>query len=135
MLYDFVTKLRKDPLRLEVLGDGTQTKSYLHVDDCVDAFLMALEDNFWTRPTEVYNIGSEDQTNVLRIARVVTDAMGLQNVSISVSAGPGGRTWPGDVGTMQLDVSKIKGCGWNPKRNSDEAIRTAATELVRDIHK
>ena len=58
---------------------------------------MALEDNFWTRPTEVYNIGSEDQTNVLRIARVVTDSMGLQNVSISVSAGPGGRAWPGDV--------------------------------------
>ena len=95
---------------------------------------MALEDNFWTRPTEVYNIGSEDQTNVLRIARVVTDSMGLQNVSISVSAGPGGRAWPGDVGTMQLDVSRIKGCGWKPKRISDEAIRTAATELVRDIH-
>jgi UDP-glucose 4-epimerase len=135
VLYDFIIKLRKDPRRLEVLGDGTQTKSYLHVDDCVDAFLMALDEEFWRNPIEVYNIGSEDQTNVLAIASVVKDAMSLQNVATSVAAKPGERAWPGDIRTMLLDVSKIKSRGWKPKRNSDEAIRTAAVELVRELNK
>jgi UDP-glucose 4-epimerase len=135
VLYDFIMKLRKDPRRLEVLGDGTQTKSYLHVDDCVNAFLMALDEGFWKDSVEVYNIGSEDQTNVLTIASVVTDVMSLENVTTSVSAGAGERAWPGDVRTMLLDVSKIKRRGWKPKRNSDEAIRTGAAELVRELNK
>jgi UDP-glucose 4-epimerase len=135
VLYDFIMKLRKDPRRLEVLGDGTQTKSYLHVDDCVDAFLMALDEEFWTNSIDVYNIGSEDQTNVLTIASVVTDAMSLENVTTSVSAKPGERAWPGDIRTMLLDVSKIKRRGWKPKRDSDEAIRTAAVDLVRELNK
>jgi UDP-glucose 4-epimerase len=96
---------------------------------------MALDEEFWRNPIEVYNIGSEDQTNVLTIAKVVTDAMSLQNVATSVAAKPGERAWPGDIRTMLLDVSKIKRRGWKPKRNSDEAIRTAAVELVRELNK
>ena len=135
VLHDFIMKLRKDPRRLEVLGDGTQTKSYLHVDDCVEAFLLALDDRFWMRPVEVYNIGSEGQTNVLKIAQVVKDAMGLGNATVTVTAKPGERAWPGDVKTMQLDVSKIKRHGWKPKCNSDEAIRAAANELIHELQK
>ena len=133
VLYDFVTKLRKDPHRLEVLGDGTQTKYYLHVDDCVNAFLMALDDKFWTHPAEVYNIGSEDQMNVLRIANVVMRAMNLDSVTVSVAAKPGERAWPGDIKTMRLDPSKIRRRGWKLRRNSEEAIRAAVEELVREL--
>ena len=133
VLYDFIMKLRKDPSILEVLGDGTQTKSYLHVDDCAHAFLLALDDRFWEHPMEVYNIGSEGQTNVLTIAQVVKDAMGFGNATVSVTAQPGERAWPGDVKTMQLDVSKIKRHGWKPKCNSDEAIRAAANELIHEL--
>jgi UDP-glucose 4-epimerase len=135
VLYDFIMELRKDSSRLEVLGDGTQTKSYLHVGDCIDAFVLALDDRFWERPMEVYNIGSEGQTNVLTIAQVVKDAMGLPNATASVTAEPGVRAWPGDVKMMQLDVSKIKRHGWKPKRDSAESIRAAANELVRDLKK
>lgn len=135
VLYDFILKLRSNPRELEVLGDGTQTKSYLHVDDCVDAFLMTLEDRFWTRAVQVYNIGSEDQTNVLKIAQVLLCAVGLKNLPVRTTGKPGGRAWPGDVRTMQLDVSRIKERRWMPKRNSDEAIRTAATELVGELNK
>lgn len=134
-LYDFIMKLRKDPSRLEVLGDGTQTKSYLHVDDCVDAFLLALDDRFWERPMEVYNIGSEGQTNVLTIAHVVKNAMGSGDAAVRVTAEPGERAWPGDVKTMQLDVTKIKRHGWRPKRSSDESIRAAANELIYELQK
>ena len=132
VLYDFILKLRKNPRELEVLGDGAQTKSYLHVDDCVDAFLMTLQDQFWTSAVQVYNIGSDDQTNVLKIAQVVLDATGLKNLPIRTTAKPGERAWPGDVGIMQLDVSRIKGRGWVPRRSSDEAVRFAAQEMVRE---
>jgi len=135
VLRDFITKLWKNPRELEVLGDGTQTKSYLHVDDCVDAFLMALDEEFWHGPVEAYNIGSESQTNVLDIARMVSDAIGLKNVAIRTTTEPGERAWPGDVKTMQLDISKIKRQGWKPRRCSDEAIQTAAMELVRELKK
>lgn len=133
VVYDFIMKLRKDSSRLEVLGDGTQTKSYLHVGDCIDAFVLAIDDRFWDRPVEVYNIGSEGQTNVLTIAQAVKDAMGLPHATVSVAGKPGERAWPGDVKAMQLDVSKIKKRGWRPKRSSDEAVRAAANELIRDL--
>ena len=135
VLYDFIRKLQGDPNRLEVLGDGTQTKSYLHVDDCVSAFLLALNDSFWAHTVEAYNIGSEDQTNVLRIAEIVTKAMGFDDVAIRLMAKPGERAWPGDVRVMRLDVSKIMRTGWKARRSSDEAIRTAAAELVHELVK
>jgi UDP-glucose 4-epimerase len=133
VLYDFIMKLRKDPRELEVLGDGTQTKSYLHVDECVDAFMMALDEKFWRKPVEVYNIGSEDQTNVLSIAKIIADAMSLNDVAIRTTAERGGRAWPGDVMTMQLDTAKIKRLGWTPKRRSAEAISIAAQQLVHEL--
>jgi UDP-glucose 4-epimerase len=132
--YDFIAKLRRNPKELEILGDGTQSKSYLHVDDCVDAFLMALKDSFWTKAVEVLNIGSEDQVNVLRLAKVVTETMGLKDVAFKTTQPPGGRAWPGDVKVMQLDVSKIKGLGWACKRNSESALRLAAEQLIHSVH-
>jgi UDP-glucose 4-epimerase len=132
--YDFIVKLKKNPKELEILGDGTQSKSYLHVDDCVDAFLMALKDNFWRNAVEVLNIGSEDQVNVLSLAKVVTETMGLKHVTFKTTQPPGGRAWPGDVKVMQLDVSKIKGMGWTCKRNSESAIRLAAGQLIHSVH-
>jgi len=133
VLHDFIRKLQANSSELEVLGDGTQSKSYLHVDDCVEAFLMALSEEFWRGPVEVYNIGSEDQTNVLETARIVTDALGLKDVVTKTTVELGGRAWPGDVRIMQLDISKIKGLGWIAKRDSDEAVRAAVDELLREL--
>jgi len=133
VIYDFVMKLRKDPRQLEILGDGTQTKSYLHVDDCVTAFLMALDHEFWHSAVEVYNIGSEGQTNVLRIASIVAEAMGLNNVAFRTTESIGGRAWPGDVKTMRLGISKIARHGWKPEKNSDEAVRLGAEQLTREL--
>ncbi len=135
VLFDFIMKLRKDPFKLEVLGDGTQAKSYLHIDDCVEAFLLALDDSFWSCPMEVYNIGSEGQTSVLTIAQSVKDSTGFTKATVSLTAKPGERAWPGDVKTMQLDIAKIKRLGWKPRQGSDEAIRAAAAELTRELNK
>jgi UDP-glucose 4-epimerase len=134
VIYDFIAKLKKNPKELEILGDGTQSKSYLHVGDCVAAFLMPLNDSFWKDTVEVVNIGSDDQIDVLRLARVVTETMGLKDVAFRTTQPLGGRAWPGDVKVMQLDASKIKKLGWQCKHNSESAIRLAADELVGSVH-
>jgi len=133
VIYDFIVKLRRNPRELEVLGDGTQTKSYLHVDDCLDAILLSRDDAFWKKAVELYNIGSEDQANVVRIAEIVTEAMRLHNVHIRMTQPHGGRAWPGDVKKMQLDIAKIKRHGWEPKRNSEGAVRLAAEQLIQAL--
>jgi UDP-glucose 4-epimerase len=132
-IYDFIKKLQQNPKELEVLGDGTQTKSYLHIDDCVNAFSLTVQDEFWQSPVEAYNIGSVDQTNVRTIASIVSEAMGLSNVPIRTRPGRDGRAWPGDVKTMRLDISKIKTLGWRTKLGSNEAVRLAAKELVQEL--
>jgi len=133
VVYDFLRKLQENPRELEVLGDGTQSKSYLHVKDCVDAFLTVLDERLWRDAVEIYNIGTEGRTDVMTIARIVTDAMGLKDVKTRTTQTAGGRAWPGDIRTMQVDITKIKMRGWKPKRTSEDAVRAAAKELMDEL--
>jgi len=132
VIYDFINKLRNNPKTLEVLGDGTQRKSYLYVKDCVEAMILAAEKS--SSQVEIYNIGSEDSVNVAAIAKIVIEEMGLKDVEIRYTGGvDGGRGWKGDVKVMLLDISKIKSLGWKPKLNSAEAVRQAAKDIISDL--
>ena len=128
---DFIQKLRTNPRELEVLGDGTQTKSYIYVDDCVDAMLHGLKDS--TKGVGIFNIGSEDQTSVSEIAGMIIEEMELKDVRIRYTGGvDGGRGWKGDVKNMLLDIGKIKETGWRPKYSSAKSIRqTVKSQLTR----
>ena len=129
VIHDFIQKLRKNPNELEILGDGTQTKSYLYISDCVEAILLATENP--ENHVEVYNVGSEDQINVKTIAEIVIEEMGLKNVKLKPTGGVnGGRGWKGDVKNMLLDISKIKALGWKPKLNSEQAVRKTVREII-----
>jgi UDP-glucose 4-epimerase len=131
VIHDFVKKLNKNPKRLEVLGDGTQNKSYLYIADCVQAMLLGLEKT--KGQVEIYNVGSEDQIDVKTIAQIVVEEMKLQNVELTYSGGVyGGRGWIGDVKNMLLDISKLKSLGWKPSLNSEQAIKKAARELLTE---
>ena len=128
-IYDFIQKLKMNPKKLEVLGDGTQNKSYLYVKDCVEAMTFGLERS--KKRVEVINIGSEDQVKVSKIARIVIDKMGLKNVDIEYTGGVnGGRGWIGDVKKMLLDVSKIKSKGWRPRYNSEQAVSLTVQNMI-----
>jgi UDP-glucose 4-epimerase len=128
---DFIRKLRKNKRELEILGDGTQRKSYLYVDDCVNAILTACENN--SPPVAVFNAGSEDWVHVLRIAEIVIEEAGLNNVKFRFTGGVnGGRGWKGDVKKMLLDISKLKSMEWKPKHNSEQAIRLTARCILED---
>jgi UDP-glucose 4-epimerase len=132
VIYDFIQKLKANPNELEILGDGTQTKSYLHVSDCIEAMLLGLEKA--DSRVEVFNVGSEDQLNVKRIAEIVVEEMGLENVKFKLTGGvDGGRGWKGDVKNMLLEASKLKSLGWKPRYNSEESVRLAVKSLVSEI--
>ena len=128
VIQDFIQKLNRNPNQLEILGDGTQTKSYLYISDCIEAMLLGL--NKSKNQLEIYNVGSEDQIDVKTIARIAIEEMGLKNVKLAFTGGVnGGRGWIGDVKNMLLDISKLKSLGWKSKHNSEQAITKAAKQL------
>jgi len=125
---DFIEKLRADPDHLEILGDGRQEKSYLSIDDCVDAIEHVVERT--EKPVNIYNLGTRTTTSVDRIAAIVADEMG---VDPERSYTGGERGWTGDVPKMRLSVEKLSALGWEPTTSSDEAIRRATRELLDEL--
>jgi len=135
VLFDFIKKLKANPRMLEILGDGTQKKSYLHVEDCISAILH-VTNNFLEGEdrTGVYNVGSLDQITVRTIAEIVVEEMGLRGVKFVFTGGvEGGRGWRGDVKFMHLSVERLAKKGWKPKYNSEEAVRLAVRELLKEM--
>jgi UDP-glucose 4-epimerase len=128
VIYDFLQKLRKDPMRLEVLGDGNQAKSYLWVDDCVDGMRLAEERSRET--VNVFNLGTEQQVSVRDIAeRVVRASGGVARIEYT----GGEQGWVGDIPRQLLAVDRIHSLGWKPRFDSstvvDKAIAVGRAEL------
>ena len=130
VIYDFIKKLRANPDELEILGDGRQRKSYLYIDDCIDAMLFGVEKA--RERVEIFNIGSEDWIEVKEIADIVAQEMNLKP-KYRFTGGIDGRGWKGDVKFMRLDISKLKNMGWKPKYGSKEAIRMTTKWLIKEI--
>jgi UDP-glucose 4-epimerase len=132
VILDMIRRLRGDSTVLEILGDGTQKKSYIHVSDCVRATLFAIQKFISSkRRLDAYNVSSWDQIDVKRIAEIVVQEMGLKGVDFKFTGGvDGGRGWLGDVKTMQLSVEKLSRLGWRATMNSEEAVRIATQELL-----
>jgi len=125
---DFIEKLRDNPDHLEILGDGRQEKSYLSVEDCLDAMLRVIEHT--DDPVNAFNLGTRTTTSVDRVATIVADEMG---VDPERSYTGGDRGWTGDVPKMRLSIEKLSALGWEPTRSSDEAIRAATRDLLAEL--
>jgi UDP-glucose 4-epimerase len=117
VIYDFYYKLKKNPKELEILGDGNQKKSYLHVTDAVNATLLATQK---TRKYSIFNVGSEETITVKKISRLVVSTLGLKGVRYKYTGGKTG--WPGDVPIMLLSIKKLKSLGWTPRFSIKESI-------------
>ena len=128
VIFDFINKLKKNPEELEILGDGRQRKSYLYVSDCVDGMLFGFENA--KDQINLFNLGSDGATEVNRIAEMVVDEMKLGDVRFKYTGGK--RGWKGDVPRFQFDISKIKKLGWMPRYDSDDAVRMAINDLLRN---
>jgi UDP-glucose 4-epimerase len=130
VIYDFINKLKQNPFQLEVLGDGSQRKPYLYVDDCVDGMLFghrASQDKI-----NVFNLGCSTTTNVTTIGELVVKEMGLNNVQFKYTGGD--RGWPGDVPQVRLNVRKASKLGWKAKYTSDEAIKKATRDILKETY-
>lgn len=133
VIFDFINKLKKNPTELEILGDGTQTKSYCYISDCVSAMVFAFEK--FNRKYDFFNIGSEDYTSVKEIADIVCEELNLKNVKYKFTGGvDGGRGWRGDVKVMLLSIEKLKSLGFMPRFNSKESIRMAVKDRLKEIN-
>ena len=126
--FDFIRKLRANPHRLEVLGDGNQSKSYVHVSDVVSAILFVLEKE--REPVNLYNIATDDYVTVRWIADRVRELMELPHAELAFAGGA--RGWSGDVPVVRFDLSKIHGLGWAARLSSREAIARSIAEMLSD---
>ncbi len=128
VIYDFINKIRGNPAELEILGDGNQTKSYIYVDDCIEAMFAGLKAKGKNR-VNIFNIGTDDMIIVKRIAEIVCEEMQVSPKPEFKFTG-GKRGWKGDVPIMLLDASKLNKLGWRQRYNSEEAVRKATKDLL-----
>lgn len=128
VISDFVAKLRHEPRRLEILGNGAQAKSYMLSTECVQAMLHVIEHA--RQPFNLYNLGGDDWLTVRRIAEMVVAAMGLKNVEFAFTGTEGG--WPGDVPRFRLDVRRLNDLGWKVRHNSEQAVSRAIRAILGD---
>jgi UDP-glucose 4-epimerase len=129
--YDFVRRLKSDPTALRILGDGTQKKSYIHVDDVLEAiFLVAAKS---ARPYDVFNVATDDYVTVRQIADLAVTIAGLQPGEVRYDFAGGDRGWKGDVPVVRFDCSKIKALGWTNRRSSAEALTDAMKAMRKEI--
>lgn len=127
-IFDFYKQLMEHPEYLNVLGDGTQRKSYLYVQDCVDAMLHVLTLNTETK-VNIYNLGTNEYVQVNDSVRFIIDYLNL-NPEIKYSGGNKG--WIGDNPFIFLDTSKIRNTGWNPKLTIKQGVISTLTWLQKN---
>jgi UDP-glucose 4-epimerase len=132
VIVDFIRKLKQNHKELEILGDGRQKKSYLHVKDLVSAFFAVLPCLDKAGSAEAFNVGSLDWVDVKRIAEIVCEEMDVKPKFRFNDALGDGRGWKGDVKVMRLSVEKLMGLGWKPRLNSEEAIRLGCREILKE---
>ena len=116
--YDFVRRLREDPTRLTILGDGQQSKSYIHVSDVIDAMLKLADAD--GKPFDVFNAGTLDYVTVEEIADLCCERLGLSGVAYEPTGGT--RGWKGDVPVVRFSSDKLRQLGWTNRYTSREAL-------------
>jgi UDP-glucose 4-epimerase len=131
VIMDFIRKLKADPQRLEILGDGNQEKDFIYVDDCVEAMLFAFNNS--ANVINVFNLGTGMTTSVKKIANMVSEEMKPAGVKRTFTGGKSG--WKGDAPLVLYDISKIKKLGWKPRLSSDDAVRLAIRNTLDNQRK
>jgi UDP-glucose 4-epimerase len=127
---DFVRALLADSTKLPILGDGSQSKSYIHVDDVIAAMLVASATD---ESYVAYNVATGDYITVAEIADLAVEVVGLEPGSVRYEYTGGDRGWKGDVPVVRLSIERIRALGWSPTRTSREALRESMDALADAI--
>tara|TARA_B100000242_G_scaffold16732_1_gene10278 strand:+ start:11145 stop:12113 length:969 start_codon:yes stop_codon:yes gene_type:complete len=131
VILDFINKLKKNPKKLNVLGDGNQQKSYLHVSDLVSAmvFLSKVELDMDNSP--IFNLGPEKDT--VKVSWIAEQVVKKVSPNAEIIYGGDNRGWVGDVPKFSYDTTKAQKFGWKPKLNSEESISKAIEEIIQEL--
>ena len=129
--YDFVRRLLADPSRLRILGDGSQSKSYIHVEDILDAMFLAGERS--SARYDVFNVATGDYITVNEIAELAVEVCGLAAGSVRFERTGGDRGWKGDVPVVRFDCTKIEALGWRCRRSSRDAMRDSMAAMKEEV--
>ncbi|HEX2785681.1 MAG TPA: NAD-dependent epimerase/dehydratase family protein [Ilumatobacteraceae bacterium] len=128
--FDFIRRLRRKPEVLEILGDGCQSKSYIHVDDVVEAVLAMRASR--QKPFEAFNVATGDYITVTEIALLALQVLDLTEDTTELRYSGGDRGWKGDVPIVRLSTDRVRARGWSCKRNSEEALLASMRSLIDD---
>lgn len=130
--FDFVRRLSADPARLTVMGDGTQSKSYVLAPDVVAAVLGAVDQPDET-PFRCFNVATGDYITVREIVALALEVLGLDPAVTAVRYGSEPRGWKGDVPVVRLNTDRIRALGWRPSTGSAGALRASMTAMLGDL--
>lgn len=128
--FDFLRQLLKNPSKLRILGDGTQSKSYIHVRDILEAVLLAARDS--SHRFAVYNVAT-DYITVTEIAHLAVECAGLNARNVEFEYTGGDRGWKGDVPIVRLNADRIRLLGWRAGFNSREALRDSMLAMLPEL--
>jgi UDP-glucose 4-epimerase len=131
--YDFIRRLKADPARLRILGDGTQKKSYIHIGDVLAAIRLA--DERATGSYDVFNVATDDYITVHEIADLAIAVSGISPGKTTYEFTGGDRGWKGDVPVVRFDCSKIKSLGWRARLTSAEALSAAMKAMLEEVNR
>ena len=128
--FDFVRRLVSDPSRLRILGDGTQSKSYIHVEDVVRAVLLGHAST--AERFQTYNVATKDYVTVREIADLAIACLGYSADQVTMDFTGGQRGWAGDVPIVRLNTERIRRLGWTCERSSKEALRVSMLAMLNE---
>ena len=129
--YDFMKRLKENRSFLEILGDGTQSKPYIHVHNVVSALFLALK--YQEKSYDVYNVAPSQPASVNEIADIVLKQMNIDSASCEFRYTGGDRGWKGDVPIVRLDTRKISSLGWESSMTSIDAIKKSVYEMHQNL--
>ena len=133
VIYDFIRKLKINPNQLDVLGDGNQTKAYLHVDDLIDGMLFLAQKELISNETPLFNLGPND--NPIKVSWIAKKTVNIVSPNAKINFGKSKRGWVGDVPKFSYDTEKAKKAGWEPKLSSKKAVEKAIKEIFFQLGK
>jgi len=131
LIWDLIHKLKKDQSKLEILGNGKQSKSFIHISDTIEGIFHII--NNTKEKIEIFNIGTEDSIEIMNVAKIVCKNMNLENILIQTKENEeDGIGWKGDIKKAHLDIKKLKSLGWNTNLSSIESADLTSQEIIKE---
>ena len=132
VIFDFINKLKKDPNNLMVLGDGNQSKDYLHIDDLINGMLFLSKNKLQQNESPIFNLGPNG--NPVKVSWIARKTVEFVSPAAKITFEDNKVGWLGDIPIFSYDTQKARDAGWEAKMNSEKAIEKAIKEIYYQLN-